>query len=45
MPEPLERRKRGRLKVTWAMPRGNLRPGDWDDRRGWKLGTGRRRKL
>ncbi|XP_044745745.1 uncharacterized protein LOC123307480 [Coccinella septempunctata] len=48
---PRERKKRGRPKVTWmsgiqkAMSERNLRPGEWEDRRGWRLGTGRRRTL
>ena len=48
---PTERRRRGRPRTTWmggiqkAMSERNLQPGDWNDRRGWKLGTGRRRTL
>lgn len=49
--QPYEKRKRGRPKTTWesginkAMSERNLQLGDWTDRRGWKLGTGRRRTL
>lgn len=45
---PLEHRKRGRPKMTWikginkAMSTRNLRPGDWEDRDKWRLGTARR---
>ncbi|XP_044766420.1 uncharacterized protein LOC123322542 [Coccinella septempunctata] len=48
---PPERRKRGRPKKTWfegiekAMSERNLHPGDWQDRKAWRLGTGRRRTL
>lgn len=48
---PTERKKRGRPKTTWiaginrAMSERNLLPGDWEDRKRWKLGTGRRRTL
>ncbi|XP_030753594.1 uncharacterized protein LOC115880517 [Sitophilus oryzae] len=48
---PSERRKKGRPKATWiggihkAMSERNLHPGDWENRKGWQLGTGRRRTL
>ncbi|XP_030753967.1 uncharacterized protein LOC115880813 [Sitophilus oryzae] len=48
---PAERRKKGRPKATRierinrAMSERNLLPGDWEDRRQWRLGTGRRRTL
>ncbi|CAG9839790.1 unnamed protein product [Diabrotica balteata] len=48
---PRERRKRGRQKQSWlggiqkAMSERNLHPGEWNDRRSWKLGTRRRRTL
>ncbi|XP_044745151.1 uncharacterized protein LOC123307015 [Coccinella septempunctata] len=48
---PPERRKRGRPKKTWfegiekAMSERNLHPGDWQDKKAWRLGTGRRRTL
>lgn len=48
---PTERRGRGRSKTTWtgvikkAISERNLQAADWEDKRGWKLGTGRRRTL
>ncbi|XP_030764170.1 uncharacterized protein LOC115888558 [Sitophilus oryzae] len=48
---PSERRKKGRPKAIWiggvhkAMSERNLHPGDWENRKGWQLGTGRRRTL
>ncbi|KAG8309784.1 hypothetical protein J6590_076967 [Homalodisca vitripennis] len=45
---PTERRKWGRPRETWkqgiskAMSERNLGPGDWNDRKEWKLGIGRR---
>ncbi|KAG8332258.1 hypothetical protein J6590_024452 [Homalodisca vitripennis] len=45
---PTERGKRGHPRETWkqgiskAMSERNLGPGDWNDRKEWKLGIGRR---
>jgi len=45
------KRKRGRQRATWtsgiekAMSERNRQPGDWEDRRVWRLGTGKRRTL
>ncbi|XP_072389271.1 uncharacterized protein [Diabrotica undecimpunctata] len=47
---PPNRKKRGRPKKTWregvtkAMSTRDLRDGQWDDRRTWKLGIRQRRK-
>lgn len=47
---PSARRKRGRPRKTWkegvskAMSARDLREGQWEDRRSWKLGVGQRRK-
>ncbi|CAG9833888.1 unnamed protein product [Diabrotica balteata] len=47
---PPNRKKRGRPKKTWkegvtkAMSTRDLRDGQWDDRRTWKLGIGQRRR-
>ncbi|XP_030747138.1 uncharacterized protein LOC115875773 [Sitophilus oryzae] len=49
---PSERRKRGRPKAMRIggihkaiSEKPNLHPGDWENRKGWQLGTGRRRTL
>lgn len=48
--QPTGRRKRGRPKQEWqktmhkCMSERNLTPEDCEDRRGWKLGVGQRRK-
>lgn len=47
---PSDRRRCGRLKCTWeqriqkAMSERNLHPGNWNDKRGWRLGIGGRRR-
>lgn len=47
---PAYRRKRGRPKKTWkegvvkAMSLRDLRQDQWNDRKGWRLGIGQRRK-
>ncbi|XP_030753973.1 uncharacterized protein LOC115880819 [Sitophilus oryzae] len=47
---PTDRRKRGRPKLSWnqgidsAMSERNLLPGDWDNRRRWRMETGGRRR-
>lgn len=48
--QPVERRRRGRPKLEWqrevykTMSERNLTDQDCEDRRGWKLGVGPRRK-
>jgi len=34
-----------RRNIEKAMSERNLQPGDWEDRRSWRLGTGKRRTL
>lgn len=49
--EKMGEERRGRPKQTWigglnkAMSERNLRPGDWEDRIGWKLGIEGRKTL
>lgn len=48
--QPTQRRKRGRPRIEWqqtvkkSMSERNLRTEECDDRKGWKLGVGQRRK-
>ena len=48
---PNRRRKRGRPRRDWRenihleMERRNLRPGDWENRKAWQAGCGKRRQL
>ena len=47
---PKQKRALGRPKKNWmegirkAMNEGNLKEGQWEDRKQWSLGVGQRRK-